>query len=313
MRSKLGVCQWFHYEDYAEVERAVALMRDLGIRHLRTGISWADFYRPRGKQWYDWLMRTLREFEVLLSIWHTPPSISENGQCSGPPRRLKDYADFLDLVIREYDDRFRDLELWNEPNNRLKWDFRACDPGWRKFGRMINMAAHWAKRQGKMTVLGGMIPVDPHWLHLMEEDHQALRDVDVIAIHGFPGMWWSDAPNWDWYQRWQGWDQKVGEIAAHARGRPIWITETGLATWDGGQSARAKYDLQAAQLEKAAAAPAQRIYWYSLIDLAPRRQAIEGFHVDENEYHMGLVTCEGDKKDAYFRMRQLLDTEKVSG
>src|SRR4051812_3797064 len=77
MRDKLGVCQWFHFEDHDTVRRSVRLLRELGVRHLRTGVSWADFLRPGGKQWYDWQMRQLEEFEVLLSVWHTPPSISE--------------------------------------------------------------------------------------------------------------------------------------------------------------------------------------------------------------------------------------------
>jgi CDP-paratose 2-epimerase len=48
------------------------------------------------------------------------------------------------------------------------------------------------------------------------------------------------------------------------------------------------------------------MYWYSLIDLDPRREAIEGFHVDENEYHLGLVTCDGTRKPAFDVMKDLL-------
>src|SRR5688572_10203543 len=102
LRDKLGVCQWFHFEDDAALHRAVALMRELGVRHLRTGISWADYVRPGGKAWYDRQMRALEEFEVLLSIWHVPPSVSEAGTCNSPPRPLRDFADFVDQVITEY-------------------------------------------------------------------------------------------------------------------------------------------------------------------------------------------------------------------
>ena len=48
LAERFGVCQWFHYEDYASVELAIELFAELGLRHLRTGISWADFYRPNG-------------------------------------------------------------------------------------------------------------------------------------------------------------------------------------------------------------------------------------------------------------------------
>lgn len=41
-------------------------------------------------------------------------------------------------------------------------------------------------------------------------------------------------------------------------------------------------------------------------DLDPRREAIEGFHVDENEYHLGLETFAGERKPAWHRFRDLL-------
>lgn len=305
LRDKFGICQWFHHQDYSAVESAVALLNELGVRHLRTGISWADYLRPGGKQWYDWQMAALRDFDVLLSVWHTPPSLSETGTCAGPPRRRQDFADFLDLIITEYGDSFTHLELWNEPNNRYKWDFPRSDPDWAKFGDMIVMAAHWARQRGKPTVLGGMIPVDPAWLTLME-GYGALSDVEVVAIHGFPEMWWNDAPNWEWYQRWHGWDEKIGSIRSHTGGRPIWITETGLATWDLPNGRESRFELQCELLRRAVAAPAERVYWYSLIDLDPQREAIEGFHVDENEYHMGLVRADGTAKPAFDHLRDLL-------
>jgi CDP-paratose 2-epimerase len=58
-------------------------------------------------------------------------------------------------------------------------------------------------------------------------------------------------------------------------------------------------------LRQAAAAPVERVYWYSVIDLDPSREAIEGFHADENEYHLGLVTWDGRPKPAFDVMRQL--------
>lgn len=307
LRDRFGLCQWFHFEEYQDVERTIEVLEDLGVYHLRTGVSWADFLRPGGRAWYDWQMRTLREagLQVLLSVWHTPPSHSETGRCSGPPRVLKDYADLIDLLIGAYGEQFDALELWNEPNNILKWDFEEADPHWRKFGEMILYAAHWAKHRGKQTVLGGMVPVDHTWLELMES-YGVLDHIDVVAIHGFPEMWWHDAPNWDWYAHWSGWADKVAYIAAHAGRRPIWITETGLATWKMDEQRIGRHALQVRMLERAVAAPAQRVYWYCVLDLPPHREAIEGFHVDENEYHLGLVTATGELKPAYHRLKELL-------
>ena len=308
---RLGVCQWFHYRDRETVERSVELLRELGVRRLRTGISWADDHRHDGPEWHDWMMERLAEFEVLLSVWHTPPSISRNQWCNGPPRRPADYADFLEELVGRYGDRVSEIELWNEPNNRLKWDFVRSDPGWSVFSEMVRESAARMRGLGVRTVLGGMIPVDGHWLRLLR-DRGALEDVDVVAIHGFPEMWWPDRPNWEWYEHWRGWGEKVETVRALHDGE-VWITETGLATWDFDRGRRGRHDLQGRMLGRAASAPAERVYWYSLIDLHPQRDAIEGFHVDENEYHLGLVEHGGRRKPAFGTFASLLGRGAAAG
>ncbi len=289
-------------------------LNELGIRHLRTGLSWADYHRPGGDRWYRWMLDTLHEagLEILLSIWHTPPSIAEGGSCSGPPRRLRDYADFIDRVIGRFGHTFQTLELWNEPNNRIKWNFKEFDPDWRKFGRMIHDAAYWARHQGVQTVLGGMIPVDHHWLGLMQQ-YGVLDYIDVVAIHAFPGMWEGDHYWWDWPDHWQGWDEKIAYIRAHAGDKPIWVTETGFANWCTQSDRPAGFQEQAERLRQAVAAPAERTYWYCLHDLDARFPCIEmtedGGRIDPREYHLGLTTAQGRRKQSFATLARLLRGE----
>jgi beta-xylosidase len=42
---ELGLVQWFHFEDH-RLDDAVAWMKRLGVTYLRTGLSWADSFRP---------------------------------------------------------------------------------------------------------------------------------------------------------------------------------------------------------------------------------------------------------------------------
>jgi CDP-paratose 2-epimerase len=125
-------------------------------------------------------------------------------------------------------------------------------------------------------------------------------------------MWWDDQPNWEWYRHWKGWDAKLRYIQPHASGKPVWVTETGLATWDFDAGRRGRHRLQCEQLRRAAAAPAERVYWYSLIDLDPQRPAIEGFHADENEYHLGIATYDGAKKPAWWTFKELLGSASAA-
>lgn len=303
-RDTFGLCQWFHYQDYTAVERTIELLQRLGVHHLRTGISWADFHRPAGAEWYAWQMRALQEAEidVLVSIWHTPPSIAEGGTCSSPPRRLGDYGDFVAQAIDLYGEGFSAVELWNEPNNRLKWNFREYDPDWSKFAAMVRHAARAAKDRGKTTVLGGMIPVDHYWLELIDS-HGGLDHMDVIGIHAFPGMWWCDHEYcWDWETHWNGWEDKIAYVRQSAGGRPIWVTESGFSTWEPEAAQSTLFHEQTQRLSDALNAPAERMYWYCAHDLAPERACIEmtedGGRVDHNEYHLGLVTDDGWEKPA---------------
>src|SRR5690606_31913056 len=111
--------------------------------------------------------------------------------------------------------------------------------------------------------------------------------------------------NWEWHATWQGWRQKIEYISEYTGGRPVWVTETGLATWDLSGGKEDRLDLQCEMLRQAAEAPGERAYWYSLIDLDPAREAIESFHEDENEYHLGLTRFDGTRKPAWKTMRRL--------
>jgi len=55
--------------------------------------------------------------------------------------------------------------LWNEPNNLSHWDFHA-DPQWQRFAEMAIMAAQAIRRVNPdlKIVLGGISPIDPHFI-----------------------------------------------------------------------------------------------------------------------------------------------------
>ncbi|HEX8527016.1 beta-xylosidase, partial [Allosphingosinicella sp.] len=69
--AQMGLCQWFHFEDH-RLEEAVAWLKRLGVRHLRTGLSWADSFRPNALAWFDRQMEALAEFDVTVTFCFTP-------------------------------------------------------------------------------------------------------------------------------------------------------------------------------------------------------------------------------------------------
>jgi beta-xylosidase len=98
---ELGICQWFHFEDH-RLDDAVRLLRDLGVRYVRTGLSWADSLRPGAMTWFDRQMRALESFDVTLTYCFTPETHGLRPHHTSPPRSVEAFADFCAEMTRRY-------------------------------------------------------------------------------------------------------------------------------------------------------------------------------------------------------------------
>lgn len=97
----MGLCQWFHFED-PRLDDAVRRMRQLGVRHLRTGLSWADSFRPDAEAWFDRQMAALAEFDVTLTFCFTPEHRGIQPHHTSPPHEVAEYAEFCARMVRRY-------------------------------------------------------------------------------------------------------------------------------------------------------------------------------------------------------------------
>lgn len=97
----LGICQWFHFEDH-RLDDAVRWLKRLGVRHLRTGLSWADSLRPDAQRWFDRQMKALEPFEVTLTFCFTPESEGLRPHHTSPPKRIEQFAQFCAEQVRRY-------------------------------------------------------------------------------------------------------------------------------------------------------------------------------------------------------------------
>jgi len=98
---ELGICQWFHFEDH-RLDDAVRCLRRLGVRKLRTGLSWADSFRPGADAWFDRQMKAIDEFDVTLTYCFTPEHCGIQPHHTSPPRCLEEYADFCARMTRRF-------------------------------------------------------------------------------------------------------------------------------------------------------------------------------------------------------------------
>ena len=97
----LGICQWFHFEDH-RLEEAAGWLRRLGVQHLRTGLSWADSYRPGADRWFDKMMSILDKFQLTLTFCFTPEKCGVRPHHTSPPRHIGEFADFCARMTKRY-------------------------------------------------------------------------------------------------------------------------------------------------------------------------------------------------------------------
>jgi beta-xylosidase len=97
----LGICQWFHFEDH-RLDDATAWLRRLGVRHLRTGLSWAEWLRPGAQRWFDRQMAALEDFDVTLTFCFTPESRGIAPHHTSPPLEIAEFAEFCATMVRRY-------------------------------------------------------------------------------------------------------------------------------------------------------------------------------------------------------------------
>ncbi|HVX84360.1 MAG TPA: beta-xylosidase [Phycisphaerae bacterium] len=99
----MGLCQWFHFQDH-RLDDAVRIMKDLGVTYLRTGLSWADIFRPNARQWFDRQMKALDKFRVTVTFCFTPEHCGLQPHYTSPPKDVRQFADFCYEMIQRYAD-----------------------------------------------------------------------------------------------------------------------------------------------------------------------------------------------------------------
>ncbi|MBZ9936955.1 beta-xylosidase [Mesorhizobium sp. BR1-1-16] len=98
---QVGLVQWFHFED-PRLDAAVDWMKRLGVRYLRTGLSWADSFRPNALDWFDRQMEALTDFDVTVTFCFTPAHRGWMPHHTSAPLVADEFAEFCRTMIDRY-------------------------------------------------------------------------------------------------------------------------------------------------------------------------------------------------------------------
>ncbi|HET9098746.1 MAG TPA: beta-xylosidase [Acidobacteriaceae bacterium] len=97
----VGLCQWFHFQDH-RLNAAADWMKAHGVQYVRTGLSWADSFRPSSTEWFDRQMEALEPFRVALTLCFTPAHLGLEPHHTSPPRDNRHFADFAAWAVSRY-------------------------------------------------------------------------------------------------------------------------------------------------------------------------------------------------------------------
>ena len=74
----------------------------MGVTYLRTGLSWADWYRPDAEAWFDRQMRALDRYNVTATFCFTPEHKGHWPHHTAVPTHPEEFAEFCATMIRRY-------------------------------------------------------------------------------------------------------------------------------------------------------------------------------------------------------------------
>ena len=72
------------------------------MRKLRTGLSWADSFRPDADAWFDRQMAALEDFDVTVTFCFTPEHRGLQPHHTSAPQVPREFADFCARMTRRY-------------------------------------------------------------------------------------------------------------------------------------------------------------------------------------------------------------------
>ena len=155
---RLGVNAYnIQYEaDPTKVTRTLELARDLGAHYVRIQMPWEDLeisakgdffdHKNNKSAWdkYDFIVAEAERLGLeLIARLDRPPAwartvasatpefqegLVRDGNSTGPPDRIADYADFVRAVAGRYRGKLRFFQIWNEPNLKNEWSWRTPAP-----------------------------------------------------------------------------------------------------------------------------------------------------------------------------------------
>jgi len=194
--SPFGVLEFLHWDypwsnfKYAkkdDVEKAVALMRELGVGFVRMDFLWEDIECRQGEfnfAKYDYLVEVLTKnnIAILGLLNYGTPWATESGQWNSPPKQDQWFVTYAVKVIERYKGSVKYWEVWNEPDSSIYW---APQDGLQRYCALLKQVYVAAKKvDPACKILNGGLANGLTSVHRLY-DNGAGGSFDILNIHYF--------------------------------------------------------------------------------------------------------------------------------
>lgn len=306
-RLLLGINHDFVWTEDKDIPGLIQAMKDAHVQSVRIPIRWTSV-EPERDKWVwdkpDSVVKQLRDAKIdmlgLLMGVPTWASGIDPAKVQGfsdvyAPQDMRDYEGYVRRVVTRYKGDIHHWEIWNEENGQ---DFYKPMPDAPTYVKILKAAYKTAKGVDPkcIVILGGlqMNGIIPNpWLPIKTPDFlQKIYDAggkphfDAVNIH--PYVTAGEGPAY------------CGKITRDTvevmkkngdANKPLWITETGLATGNGVTEEMQAQHLRGICNELSAIPNVKALYWFELRDYPA---AICG-----GEESMGVLTTDGRRKPSF--------------
>jgi LysM repeat protein len=144
------------------MDRDLRLVKDAGFTWVKQTFRWRDIEVHKDK--FDWAeadhivaMAAKYNLDLAIAVSHQPEWAGGNYPLNGPPRDVKDFADFVAALAERYEGLVRAYEIWPGPNVSENWGGMTPDPEY--YAQML-LNAFWRVHEQDpfaMIISGGLV------------------------------------------------------------------------------------------------------------------------------------------------------------
>jgi hypothetical protein len=303
--SPLGMGVYLCRYSGPDQEQVARMARDAGVKWSREDFSWQRIEPQPGEfhwDYYDKLLDTARRNGItvyaIVGYW---TSWSKNYTSEG----VDQYVAFLRQLVRRYQDRIKQWEIWNEPNIFFWQGPKAL------YAEMLKKSYKAIKETDPAAQVLGLSTAGIDF-KFIDEMLRLGAPFDVLTIHPYRKQF-DDRAFIDDLKR-------VSEQVKLPEGlpRPVWLTEMGWATHVPHHALRQDFEpvTQRAQAELLA-----RVYLCSIVSGVEPRTFWYDFRDDGSdpfyfEHTLGTLRQDGRPKPAYLAyatLTRVLEGMKFAG